>query len=133
MSDDDVSRELAHGAQAMQAARALVDLRLYNDALARTYYAAFHYATALLLTEGVEARRHRSLPGLVASRLASAGFDASDAARLGRLSTYRDMADYERGFDATEELAREALRDAQVFVDKATACLSARGHRAPVA
>ncbi|MBK6514137.1 MAG: HEPN domain-containing protein [Polyangiaceae bacterium] len=124
---DDVAREAAHGAQALAAARALFGLRLFNDALARTYYAAFHFATALLLTEGVEPRRHRSLPGLLASHLGGAGFDASDAARLGRLSTYRDMADYERAFDATEGLVQEALADAETFIAKAERCLRDRG------
>ncbi len=127
MSADDVSREVTHGSQALTAARALIDLKLFNDALTRTYYAAFHYACALLLTEGVEPRRHRSLPGLIAAHLAGAGFDASDAARLGRLSTYRDMADYERAFDATEELAKEALADAEAFIRKASDCLRDRG------
>lgn len=124
---DDVRREAAHGTQALTAARALLDLGLMNDALARTYYAAFHFATALLLTEGVEPRRHRSLPGLIGTHLAGAGFDAGDAARLGRLSTYRDMADYERSFDATEALVREAIADAEAFIAKAEVCLKARG------
>lgn len=124
---EDVAREAAHGSQALEAARALFELRLFNDALARIYYAAFHHASALLLTEGVEARRHRSLPGLLAAHLKGAGFDAADSARLARLSTYRDMADYERAFDATEELVREALADAEAFVQKARACLQGRG------
>ncbi len=125
--EEDVAREVAHGSQALEAARALFGLRLFNDALARTYYAAFHHASALLLTEGVEARRHRSLPGLLAAHLKGAGFDAADSARLARLATYRDMADYERAFDATEDLVKEALADAETFVEKARECLRARG------
>lgn len=78
------------------------------------------------MTEGVEPRRHRALPGLLVSHLGAAGFDASDAARLGRLATYRDMADYERAFDATEEIVDEALRDAERFEAKALACLRLR-------
>lgn len=122
----DVGREVAHGTQALAAARALRNLRLHNDALGRVYYAVFHLATALLLTEGVEPRRHRALPGLLVSHLAGAGFDATDAARLGRLATYRDMADYERAFDATEDLVDEALRDADLFIEKALSCLRER-------
>jgi uncharacterized protein (UPF0332 family) len=80
----------------------------------------------LLLTEGVEPRRQRAMPGLLLTHLGSAGFDATDAARLGRLSTYRDMADYERAFDATPELVDAAFVDAQAFVAKATGCLRDR-------
>lgn len=122
-----VSREVLHGEQALISARALRDLGMCNDALSRTYYAGFHFAAALLLTEGVEPRRHRALPGLLLSHLATAGFDASDAARLARLSTYRDMADYERAFDATAAIVDDALADAVAFIDKARACLRARG------
>jgi uncharacterized protein (UPF0332 family) len=121
-----VTHEVAHGEQALAAARALRGLGMHNDALSRTYYAVFHLATALLLTEGVEARRHRAMPGLLLSHLGGAGFDASDAARVGRLATYRDMADYERAFDATDGVVDEALSDAELFIDKALACLVAR-------
>ena len=96
---------------------------MHNDALSRLSYAVFHHATALLLTEGVEPRPHRAMPGLLLTHLGVAGFDATDAARLGRLSTYRDMADYERAFDATTELVDAAFVDAFAFVAKATACL----------
>ena len=113
-----VKHEVVHGEQALASSRALHDLGMYNDALSRLYYAAFHFAAALLLTEGVEPRRHRALPGLLLSHLASAGFDASDAARVARLSTYRDMADYERAFDATPAVVHEALNDAVAFVDR---------------
>jgi uncharacterized protein (UPF0332 family) len=34
-------------------------------ALNRLYYALYHTVTALLLTTGVEPRRHRALPGLL--------------------------------------------------------------------
>ena len=122
-----VNREVIHGEQALTSARALRDLGMCNDSLSRLYYAVFHFAAALLLTEGVEPRRHRALPGLLLSHLGSAGFDASDAARVARLSTYRDMADYERAFDATADVVADALNDAVAFVDKARACLRARG------
>ena len=131
MTDDEalrdaVARELRHGRAAFAAASALRGLGMQNDALSRLYYAVFHHATALLLTEGVEPRRHRSMPGLLLTHLGGAGFDASDAARLGRLATYRDMADYERAFDATDDIVAAAFVDAEVFLEKATTCLRAR-------
>ena len=121
-----VAGELRHGKAAFAAAAALRDLGMRNDALSRLYYAVFHHVTALLLTEGVEPRRHRALPGLLLTHLGGAGFDASDATRVGRLATYRDMADYERAFDATSDILDEAFRDATVIIEKATACLDAR-------
>jgi uncharacterized protein (UPF0332 family) len=123
---DSVAREVQHGRQALAAATSLRDLGMRNDSLSRLYYAVFHLATALLLTEGVEPRRHRGMPGLLLTHLAGAGFDATDAARLARLATYRDMADYERAFDATQEILDSAFVDGSLFVDKAVAHLQAR-------
>jgi len=123
---ESVASEVRHGRSALAAATALRGLGMHNDALSRLYYAAFHRATALLLTEGVEPRRRRAMPGLLLTHLGAAGFDATDAARIGRLSTYRDMADYERAFDATTELVDAAFVDALAFVAKATACLQDR-------
>jgi uncharacterized protein (UPF0332 family) len=123
---DAVARELRHGKEAFASASALRGLGMLNDALSRLYYAIFHHTTALLLTEGVEPRRHRALPGLLLTHLGGAGFDAADAARLARLSTYRDMADYERAFDATPEIADAAFADAEAFLQKAEACLDSR-------
>lgn len=128
---DAVAREIRHGRGALAAAAALRDLGMHNDALNRLYYAVFHHATAVLLTEGVEPRRHRAMPGLLLTHLASAGFDASDAARVGRLATYRDMADYGRAFDATGDLVDEAFRDAEAFVEKVTECLTVRSMLGP--
>ena len=121
-----VASEVRHGRASFAAAAALRDLGMRNDALSRLYYAVFHHATALLLTEGVEPRRHRAMPGLLLTHLGGAGFDATDAARVGRLATYRDMADYERAFDATSDILDEAFRDAELVIEKAIACLVAR-------
>jgi uncharacterized protein (UPF0332 family) len=104
---------------------------MYNDALSRVYYTAFHFAAALLLTEGVEPRPRSRVPGLLLSHLGEAGFTASDAVRVAYLRTYRDMAEYERAFDATRELVDAALADAVRFVDKARGCLQVRGMLAP--
>ena len=47
--------EAALGDDALRAASALVELGLHNDAVSRAYYAAFHYARALLLVAGLPA------------------------------------------------------------------------------
>jgi hypothetical protein len=53
-----VAAELERGAQAAKAAQELLRLGLLNDAVSRAYYAALHFARALLLTEGVEPKTH---------------------------------------------------------------------------
>ncbi len=56
---DNARAEAALGDDALRAAEALLALGLANDAVSRAYYAAFHYARALLLLEGLEPKTHR--------------------------------------------------------------------------
>jgi uncharacterized protein (UPF0332 family) len=104
---DAIAKELRHAKLARDAARLLVDASLYNDALSRLYYALFHTLVALLLTEGVEPRRHRRLPHLLGTHFPSL-LGAADIALVTRAATYRDLADYERTWEATAEIVAEA-------------------------
>jgi len=132
MSDDDrragVALELRHAASALAAAHLLREAGLYNDALSRLYYALFRTMTALLLTEGVEARRHRSLPGLLGTKFAASGLlGASDIALVSRSATYRDLADYERTWEATLSVADAALQEIEPMMARVRAHLVAEG------
>jgi uncharacterized protein (UPF0332 family) len=123
-----IDNELSHGRAALQAARALRDLGLYNDALSRLYYAMFHHVVALLLTEGVEPRRHRSLPGLLAQHFVQRGtMSSTDVILVGRISSYRDLADYERAFTATREVVDAALADLEPFIERIVLTLDRGG------
>jgi uncharacterized protein (UPF0332 family) len=117
--------EAVLGDDAVRAAKALLGLELWNDAVSRAYYAAFHYARVLLLLEGLEPKTHR---GVIA--LLSAHYERSD--RLGadlvsafaRLQTFRGLADD----DARERLSRERAETevaaAERFVRKAQEILA---------
>ena len=48
-----IALEVAHGREALQAAEVLLAASLFRDAVSRAYYAAFHFACALLLTLGI--------------------------------------------------------------------------------
>jgi len=114
-----IAQELRHAKLALDAVRLLRQASLYNDALSRLYYALFHAATALLLTEGLEPRRHRALPGLLGGHfLVSGVLTAADIALVGRTATYRDLADYERTWEATEDVADAAFKEVEPLVQK---------------
>jgi uncharacterized protein (UPF0332 family) len=104
---DAIAKELKHAKMARDAARLLADAAMYNDALSRLYYALFHTLVALLLTEGVEPRRHRGLPHLLGTHFPSL-LGAADIALVTRAATYRDLADYERTWEATAEIVADA-------------------------
>jgi uncharacterized protein (UPF0332 family) len=127
-----IANELSHGRAALQAARALRDLGLYNDALSRLYYAMVHHVVALLLTEGVEPRRHRALPGLLAQHFVQRGtMSSTDVVLVGQIGSYRDLADYERAFTATREVVDAALADLDPFIERIVLMLDRGGWLAP--
>jgi uncharacterized protein (UPF0332 family) len=123
---DAIGKELHHADLARQAARVLSDASLYNDALSRLYFALFHTLVALLLSEGIEPRRHRGLPHLLGTHFPSL-LDAADIALVSRAMTYRDLADYERTWEATEAIVSEASTSIDALVARIRTYLSANG------
>src|SRR5262249_19653765 len=123
-----VSLELELGEAAVRAARALHDIGLYNDALSRLYYATLHHAVALLLTAGVQPRRHRAVAGLLSTHFLGAGaLTAEDIALLGRVASDRALADYERAGRATAAIVEARLAEVEPLIARIRACLAARG------
>jgi uncharacterized protein (UPF0332 family) len=108
--DAGVQLELGHGRSAHRAAQLLREAGLYNDALNRLYYALFHAVTALLLTAGIEPRRHRALPGLLGTHFSHA-LGPSELAVVARAATWRDLADYERTWQANAEVTAQAFAE----------------------
>ena len=116
--DQAAKQELELGQQAFKAARTLRDAELHDDALSRLYYALFHTLTAVLLSRGVEPRRHRTLVNLLGTHLPNS-FDAQDLAIVARAQTYRDLADYERSWRATSEVVDTAFTETEPLIRKA--------------
>jgi uncharacterized protein (UPF0332 family) len=123
-----VADEIAHGDAARRAAQLLRDGGLCNDALSRLYYALFHYATALLLTEGVEPTSHKALPGLFGLHFVRTGrMTPSEAAVLGHAWQWRTLADYERTWNADVEATSKAFGEIEPLIDRIGDVLRAAG------
>lgn len=87
---ENAEREAAVGDDALRAAEALLLLNLYNDAGEWAYYAAFHYARALLLLDGLEPKTHRGVLALLESHFEATGRLEADAlSRFARLQAGR--------------------------------------------
>jgi uncharacterized protein len=129
---DNARAEASLGDDALRAADALLGLDLANDAVSRAYYAAFHYARALLLLDGLEPKTHRGVISLLAQHFESSGRLASGlVSELAALQTFRGVADY----DSRERLSR-ARAEAQVgsarrFVEAAQTVLFSACSEAP--
>lgn len=114
-----VVSELGRANESMRAARVLVDASLLHDAESRLYYAIYHAAVALLLTEGIEPRSHVGCASLLGLHFVKTGRMGPEDARLfARIQKYRIEADYGRDFVLTEAALREDLVSCQGFLDR---------------
>ena len=101
---------------------------LFNDAVSRAYYAAFHYARALLLTEGLEPKSHRDVVALLEKHFEQVGRLSHGAlSALARLQTFRAVADYDARERLPRERASEEVAAARTFVEEARAWLTSGG------
>jgi uncharacterized protein (UPF0332 family) len=122
--------ELARAAETLRAAAVLVDASLLHDAESRLYYALYHAAVALLLTEGIEPRTHAGTANLLGLHFVKTGRMAPDDGRLfARIQKYRLEADYGRDFVLTEDALREDLAACTAFVERAHSLVAAAGAR----
>lgn len=63
-----IAAEVRRGDESLESAEILVAAGKFADAISRAYYAAFHYARALLLTLGEEPKTHAGLERLLLAR-----------------------------------------------------------------
>jgi hypothetical protein len=119
-----IGDELARAEQALQAARALVDLRLHADAVSRAYYGAFHALRALLVSRGLEPKTHSGAIHLFNTEFVRAGLVASSHNRLlAGIQRSRELADYDAAVTFSKEDAEGCLREAEAFRDDILALL----------
>lgn len=102
----------------LKAARELLDRDdYYDDVVSRCYYAAYHAAQAVLLTEGLNAKTHQGLITLFGLHFVKTGKIAAHYGRLlSNLKDDREEGDYEVVSYIDQEMAVNALKEAQEFV-----------------
>jgi hypothetical protein len=123
-----VSIEVGRGKQALSAAELLFKNSLYADAVSRAYYAALHYARALLMLRGLEPRTHAGVHRLLSLEYVHSGeISPGMAHHLSILEKQRSDADYasESVFDQDSaalnlEHARAFIASARAIIDRAS-------------
>ncbi len=115
-----IAAEVVRGDESLESAELLLAAGKFADAVSRAYYPAFHYARALLLTVGEEARSHAGLERLLHRDIVRQGKLDPDVARLlSRLQKFRLDADYTAEFVFTSTGAAEEVAAARTFVNEA--------------
>jgi len=103
--------------QKLHAAEVLLKDGSYEDAVSRAYYATFHAAQAVLLTEGLTADTHHGLVNLFGLHFVRTGrFDKRFGKFLANLKDDRESGDYEIYSAIDEETARLAVEESREFL-----------------
>ena len=122
--EENANAEMRRAEETLRAADALLTLGMWNDAVNRAYYVAFHAACALLVRLGQQARSHRGVHSLVTKHLITPGLLAAEhLTRLAKLEERRSVADYRALEQIDEGQARALVTEARVFLEAARALL----------
>jgi uncharacterized protein (UPF0332 family) len=111
MSPEPPAHHLAKAERFLRAARTLLDAGLPEQAVPDAYHAAFHAASALLASAGLEAGTHEGLRRRLALHFVKDGPLPPHAARdLSRLLSDRLLADYAVAGEIDAAAAVDAAR-----------------------
>jgi uncharacterized protein (UPF0332 family) len=117
--------ELARSGESFRAASVLMSAGLLHDAESRLYYAAYHAAVALLLTEGIEPRSHSGVAQLLGLHFVKPGRLGPDDTRVfARLQKYRLEADYSTDFVVTRDALEEDIEACRGFIERVRAAIA---------
>lgn len=127
MSPEPPSNHLAKAGRFLAATRTLLAAGLAEQATSDAYYAAFHAASALVASAGLEAGTHEGLRRLLALHFVKDGPLPPQAARdLSRLLSDRLLADYAVSGEIDATAAMDAARLATGLIGAILPVLVAR-------
>lgn len=114
---EEVAAHLARAAELLGVAKENCDNRHFADSVSRSYYAAFHAATGLLMALGTERGSHHALWSAFGEYVTAPGHLDKKYHRFALDLFYqRSQADYMAIPESTAEDAAAALAEAAKFV-----------------
>ena len=117
----DAQRLLRQAGTRLQEARALFEAGLYEGCVARSYYAAFSSARAMLASDSQFPKSHRGVLHEFGRRYVKTGIVQPGLhVTLARLESKRNLADYGSGTAITKADAVAAIGGAIEILEKAT-------------
>lgn len=94
--EDIVKGQIEKSEDKLKAARSLLNDGFFDDAISRAYYAIFHAASAVLLSEGMTVESHSALKTVFGLRFIRSGrIDRRFGRILSRLKDERENGDYD--------------------------------------
>ena len=119
-----ISGYIEKSKEKLKTAKNLFKLSLYDDAVSRAYYSAFHAAQAALLAEGLNASTHQGLIGLFSLHFIKSGkIDKRFGKFLAELKDDRERGDYEIYSNLDKQAAARSIREADLFFKEVASLL----------
>ncbi len=127
-AQENARAELSKARAALRSARALADLKLFDDAASQLYYAVFHLVGAALVILGVQAQSHGGMANLLGQHLIKPGLVPALVGRnFAMLMSLRTQADYNRHFVMDAEGFAEEMQRAEALFALLEEFLAQRG------
>ncbi len=120
----EAEKHLTRAGELLTASRTMLSGNLYSDSISRSYYAAFHAATAVLEELGIERKSHQAVWAAFGKQVTQAGLLDKKYHSTGvKLFQQRIQSDYLPDPDDTAKDAEKALTFAAEFVSACRAFL----------
>ena len=125
---DEIQANLERADSSLKAARLLLESGLPDDAASRAYYAAFHAASALLLSKNLSFSSHTGVLRAISLNFVKTGeLDRSIGRDLNWLAELRQVGDYGEVRRVTSTEAEQALEITANFIAQTRSLLEKGG------
>lgn len=109
----------------LETAQLLCDCGRYRSAISRAYYAMFYMTQYLLLSEGLDTSTHKGVLKMLSLHFVKTEKITPSVADLLREAyDARQACDYESDMTEDEEMAKNAIANAQIFISEVKNLLS---------
>ena len=117
--DNEINALFNKALETLEDSKIAINNERYNMSMNRSYYATFYGAKALLLKKGIITKTHSgTIHQFGLEYVVKGNFNGEIAKIFSELEDYREDADYDSFFSATEEDSRENLENAEIFIEE---------------
>ena len=114
---DLIRTQIHKSEEKLKAAKTLLREGFVDDAISRAYYAMFHAASAVLLSEGITVESHGALKTIFGLHFIRTGkIDRKYGRWLNKLKDERENGDYDIFTSFESEDAKEDINEAEQFL-----------------
>lgn len=125
MGLEEIQTNLDRADSSLQAARLLFDANLPDDVASRAYYASFHAASALLLSDGLSFTSHSGVLRAISLNFVKTGrLDRRHGKNLNWLAELRQVGDYGESRHVTIDEAQKAISVSNSFLEQVRSLLN---------